>query len=518
MLQTNYHMKIFPSAKKNLHWATYNNLTAMNQTTNTQETTKWSQFGTLITVFFFWGFVAASNDILIPVFKEKLHLTQVQAQMVSFAFYVAYSVGSIIYFLISKMIKQDLLNKIGYKNGISFGLIISALGTLLFIPAANLSSFPLFISGLFTIGLGFSLQQTAANPLAINMGSASTGSQRLSMAGGINNFGTTIGPLIVNLAIFGSISTVLASSLESVKMPYLILGAAFLVVAIIFYFSAVPNQLVNNIEKPSANTASFIDKGSPFKYPQLLFGLIAIFVYVGVEVSTAANLPEFMKQKLGTSTSGSAPYISLFWASLMIGRWTSSVDAFGLSGSVKKIIQFLMPYLAFGVFLFMNAIAKHDLAPFYIYSVIILVLIVANYFSKGDPSRQLLLFSLLGILALLVGIFSPNYQISIYAFCSVGLFCSTLWPCIFTLSISGLGKHTSEGSNFLVFMICGGGFISVLQGYLSADNLLGISLSYSVGVICFAYLAFYAIKAKRDLKSQGIDLDELSNNSAKAGH
>ena len=491
----------------------------MDQTNISSQKTKWSQFGVLVSVFFFWGFVAASNDILIPVFKEKLNLSQVQAQMVSFAFYVAYSVGAIIYFLISKALKQDLLNKLGYKNGISIGLIVSALGTLLFIPAANLSSFPLFISGLFIIGLGFSLQQTAANPLAINMGSASTGSQRLSMAGGVNNFGTTIGPLIINLAIFGSVSTVVVSSLDSVKMPYLILGGAFLLVAAIFYFSSVPNKLVNNTEQLAENAVStYVDRGSPFKYPQLLFGMFAIFLYVGVEVSTAANLSEFMKQKLGTSTSGSAPYISLFWASLMIGRWTSSVDAFGLTGSLKKIIQFLMPYLAFGVFLLVNAIAKHDLSPFYIYSVIILVLIVANMLSKGDPSRQLFLFSILGIVALLVGIFSPNYQISVYAFCSVGLFCSTLWPCIFTLSISGLGKHTSEGSNFLIFMICGGGFVSVLQGYLSADDILGISLSYVVGIACFAYLAYYAVKAKKDLKSQGIDLDALSQENTKGGH
>lgn len=474
-----------------------------------EQKTKWSQFGTLVSVFFFWGFVAASNDVLIPVFKEKLQLTQVQAQMVSFAFYVAYSVGAILYFIISKILKQDLLNKIGYKNGISIGLIISAIGTLLFIPAANTGSFPLFISGLFTIGLGFSLQQTAANPLAINMGSASTGSQRLSMAGGVNNFGTTIGPLIVNLAIFGSVSTVMVSSLSSVKTPYLILGAAFLVVAIIFYFSSVPNQLASNTEELAEAKSTWIDRGSPFKYPQLLFGMIAIFVYVGVEVSTAANLPEYMKQKLGTPTSGTAPYISLFWASLMIGRWTASADAFGFSTSTKKILQFMMPYLAFGVFLLVNAIAKHDLQPFYVYGLVIVALIIANFLSMGNPARQLFIFSICGIIALLIAIFSPNHNISVYAICSVGLFCSTLWPCIFTLSISGLGKHTSEGSNFLIFMICGGGVISVLQGYL-ADNGLGISMSYFVGIACFVYLAYYAIKSKSDLKNQGIDLDELS--------
>ncbi|HUR67171.1 MAG TPA: MFS transporter [Chitinophagaceae bacterium] len=482
-----------------------------------EQKTKWGQFGTLVSVFFFWGFVAASNDVLIPVFKEKLHLTQVQAQMVSFAFYVAYSVGAILYFFISKILKEDLLNKIGYKNGISIGLIISAIGTLLFIPAASAESFPLFISGLFIIGLGFSLQQTAANPLAINMGSAATGSQRLNMAGGVNNFGTTIGPLIVKLAIFGTVSTVMVSTLSAVKIPYLVLGAAFLLVAAIFYFSSVPNQLVSNTEDLVEAKSTWVDRGSPFKYPQLWLGMIAIFVYVGVEVSTAANLPEYMKQKLGTPTSGTAPYISLFWASLMIGRWTASAEAFGFAQSTKRILQFLMPYLAFGVYLLVNAIAKNDLQPFYIYSLVIIVLIIANLLSKGNPARQLLIFSFFGIIALFVAILSPDHRISVYAICSVGLFCSTLWPCIFTLSISGLGKHTSEGSNFLIFMIMGGGVISVLQGYLSADHILGISNSYFVGIACFAYLIYYAMKARTDLKKQGIDLDELSK-AKSVGH
>jgi MFS transporter, FHS family, L-fucose permease len=498
----------------NVHEDLLNN----DQIQNTRST-KWSQFGVLISVFFFWGFVAASNDILIPVFKEKLNLSQVQAQMVSFAFYVAYSVGSLIYFLISKMLKQDLLNKIGYKNGISIGLVVSAIGTLLFIPAASTESFTLFISGLFIIGLGFSLQQTAANPLAINMGAANTGSQRLNMAGGINNFGTTIGPLIVKLAIFGSVSTIMVSSLNVVKTPYLILGAAFLAVAAIFYFSSVPNQLVNNTTETEEAKSTWIDRGSPFKYPQLVLGMIAIFVYVGVEVSTASNLPEFMKQKLGTPISGTAPYISLFWASLMIGRWTASAGAFGFAESTKKVLQFLMPYLAFGVFLLVNAIAKNDLEPFYVYALVIVALIIANFLSKGNPSTQLLIFSLCGIIALLVAMFSTNYNVSVYAICSVGLFCSTLWPCIFTLSISGLGRHTGEGSNFLIFMICGGGVISLLQGYLSADNMLGISMSYTVGIGCFAYLVYYALKAKKDLKKQGIDLDKLSKtNESKGGH
>ena len=142
--------------------------------------TKWGQFIPLVTVFFFWGFVAASNDILIPVFKKAFDLANWQSQLVSLAFYIAYTVGSLIYLLISYLTKGDLINRIGYKNSLALGLGISALGTLLFYPAANMHSFPLMLSGLFTVALGFSLQQTVANPLAIALGPITTGSQRLT--------------------------------------------------------------------------------------------------------------------------------------------------------------------------------------------------------------------------------------------------------------------------------------------------------------------------------------------------
>jgi FHS family L-fucose permease-like MFS transporter len=193
---------------------------------------------------------------------------------------------------ISMLIKQDLVNKIGYKNGLTLGLVISALGTLLFYPAANNASFPLMLSGLFMVALGFSLQQTVANPLAIALGPINTGSQRLTLAGGINNLGTTIGPLIVSFAIFGSASSSNTSmSIESVKIPYLVLGLAFLLVAILLKFSSLPDKPAAIAEEvsDSKNTRS-----SALKYPQLIMGMIAIFVYVGVEVSTASNLPAYM--------------------------------------------------------------------------------------------------------------------------------------------------------------------------------------------------------------------------------
>lgn len=470
--------------------------------------TNWGQFIPLVTVFFFWGFVAASNDILIPVFKKAFNLTQGQSQLVSLAFYIAYTVGSLIYLFISKSLRNDLINKIGYKNGLIYGLLISVVGTLFFIPAANNSSFPLMISGLFIIGLGFSLLQIVANPLAIALGPKETGSQRLTLAGGINNFGTTVGPLIVSFAIFGVASAEnTEASIESVKMPYLGLGIAFILVAILIKFSKLP-KITAVVSEDTDDAPDGHHRSSAFQYPQLVLGMIAIFVYVGVEVATASNLPAYMENDLGFETKDIAPYISLYWASLMIGRWGGAVEAFDVKAGTKKILRFLAPYLAFAVFLLVNAIAKHDLSPFYIYGLVILVMIAGDIMSKGNPAKMLLIFSSMGILALLIGMLTTG-MVSVYAFTSVGLFCSTLWPCIFALAINGLGKHTNQGSSYLIMMIMGGGIVSWLQGVLA--DMTNIHFSYIIGILCFAYLAFYAIKVSGILKAQGISLDQVKN-------
>ena len=478
----------------------------------TTQTTRWSQFGVLITVFFFWGFVAASNDILIPVFKKAFNLTQAQSQYVAVAFYVAYTVGSLIYVAISKVMGLDLLNRIGYKNGICLGLVISALGTLLFYPAANTGSFNLMLSGLFIVGLGFSLQQIAANPLAIVIGDPKTGAQRLTLAGGINNFGTTIGPLLVSVAIFGSVlSGGTEASIESVKTPYLVLGVAFILVAIFLKFSSVPNHI--DLEKLSESEAQdsskLIHRKSALGYPQLVLGMIAIFVYVGVEVSTISNLPAYLEspEGLGLETSQIAPFVSLYWASLMIGRWSGAAGAFDVGAGAKKMLMLILPYLAFGVFLAVNAITGHDPSQFFGYAAVIVLMILATLASRGNPARMLLYFAICGIAAQLIGMFTTGMT-SVIAFISVGLFCSTMWPCIFALAITGLGNKTNQGSSLLIMMIMGGGIVSWAQGALADE--VGIHYSFIVGVLCFAYLAFYAIAATRTLRKQGIDLDKLA--------
>ncbi|NCT87844.1 sugar MFS transporter [Stenotrophomonas acidaminiphila] len=477
--------------------------------------TRWSQFGVLITVFFFWGFVAASNDILIPVFQKAFNLSHAQSQLVSFAFYIAYTVGSLAYFGVSRLAGQDLLNRIGYRNGICLGLLVSALGTLLFYPAANSGSFVLMLSGLFIVGLGFSLQQIAANPLAIVMGNPATGAQRLTLAGGVNNFGTTIGPLLVSVAIFGSVASGnTEASIESVKMPYLVLGAAFVLVALFLKFSSVPNHIdLEGVARSEAqDAASLAHRSSAFAYPQLLLGMLAIFLYVGVEVSTGAHLPAYMREHLGVDTAAVAPYVSLYWASLMIGRWTGAAGAFEIGGGARRMLTLVLPFVAFGVFLAVNAALRHEVAQFYGYAGVIVVMIAATLLSRGNPARMLLYFALCGIAALLVGMASDG-RTSAMAFISSGLFCSTMWPCVFALAIAGLGRHTNQGSSLLVMMIMGGALVPLLQGVLA--DTAGIHMSFWVGVACFAYLAFYALRSAAILRRQGIDLDRLA---AEGGH
>ncbi len=477
--------------------------------------TRWAQFGVLITVFFFWGFVAASNDILIPVFKKAFHLSQAQSQLVSVAFYVAYTVGALLYVAASKVLGSDLLQRIGYRNGICLGLLLSALGTLLFYPAANSNSFALMLSGLFIVGLGFALQQIAANPLAIVMGNPATGAQRLTLAGGINNLGTTVGPLLVSLAIFGSVAANNdVASIESVKVPYLVLGAAFLLVALLLWFSAVPNHIdLDAVARDeAADAGKLADRGSAFAYPQLALGMLAIFLYVGVEVSTVSNLPAYLHEGLGIQTHHLAPYVSLYWASLMIGRWTGAAGAFELGAGARRLLTLVLPFLAFGVYLAVNAIARHDVSQFFGYAGVIVVMIAAAGLSRGNPARMLLYFALCGIAALLIGMATTG-KTSIFAFVSVGLFCSIMWPAIFALAITGLGRHTNQGSSLLIMMIMGGGLVSWAQGALA--DAVGVHASFWVGVACFAYLAFYALHAARALRTQGIDLDRLT---AQDGH
>jgi MFS transporter, FHS family, L-fucose permease len=584
-----------------------------------QETVKQTNYGaltTLTTVFFFWGFIAAGNSVFIPFCKEYFHLDQFQSQLIDFAFYGAYYLGALFLFAFGTLRGKDLVASWGYKLSIVYGLLFSALGAAAMIVSVYMNVFSGMLLGLFIVALGFSLQQTSANPFMIALGDESTGSSRISLGGGINSLGTTIGPLIVALALFGTASAINDDMIKSLSMSkvivlYACVGALFLGVALLLIFSkklptgkenqestaSTPNdksgkkalgvlavvtvlliacfipvfgsyksdgakdliQLKHDLELVSLD-----EQGEPLKlltseqkrtqekiqfhiheistpleekrmfwlsagligtiagllfafvmgkkqkvgwgamqYPQLSLGMLAIFVYVGVEVAIGSNLGELLKQKEfgGHSSSEVAPFIAMFWGSLMIGRWAGAINAFNLSKQTKMILRFIVPLVAFGVVIGLTKAAGYNVDSLYWYILCVLVQILAFYLTDDKPALTLGVFGILGTAAMLIGL-STTGDIAIYAFLSGGLFCSIMWPCIFSLALGGLGKYQSQGSAFLVMMILGGALIPPLQGKLS--DLIGIQPSFFVGVICFAYLAFYAMYARKTLREQGV--------------
>jgi len=196
----------------------------------------------------------------------------------------------------------------------------------------------------------------------------------------------------------------------------------------------------------------------------------------------------------------------MFWGSLMIGRWAGAVHAFNLKHTAKTIALIAAPLIAFFVVLGFNMLSGHDVQILYYYILCVCVQIIAFLWCKGKPTRTLFVFATLGILAMIIGL-STEGTIAIYAFLSGGLFCSIMWPSIFSLSIIGLGKYTSQGSAFLVMMILGGGIIPPIQGKLA--DIIGIHQSYLIPIICFAYIAFFAIAVRKVLHAQQIDVDSI---------
>lgn len=572
---------------------------------------------TLITVFFFWGFIAAGNSIFIPFCKSYFSLDQFQSQLVDFAFYTAYYVGALLLFALGNLSGKDIVGKWGYKKSIVYGLLFSALGAGAMIVAVEANLYAGMLLGLFIVALGFSLQQTAANPFAILLGDPKTGASRVNLGGGINSFGTTIGPIVVALALFGTAASVSDEQIKSLELNKVVLlyigvGLLFIAAAALFYFSkkvpsgiadepmekankalrtlvimtfllavmftpvfnsyksdealkieslnkeveviklnlAQTTYIVNSPElkeidanlKSKELEAETLKQGlekyrmywlsgallvvigglllsysasqkksegwGAMQYPQLVLGMLAIFTYVGVEVAIGSNLGELLKLKEFGSLQSSdiAPYISMYWGSLMIGRWAGAISVFNLQGTKKTIALIIVPLVAFGIILAVNIISGKDMKPLYYYVICVFIQIGAFFLSKDKPARTLMIFGSFGIIAMLIGLFSTG-TIAIYAFLAGGLACSIMWPSIFSLSIIGLGKYTSQGSAFLVMMILGGGIIPPIQGKLS--DIIGIHQSYIITVVCFGYLTLFAILVKGILKKQNIDVDAI---------
>ncbi|RXM49891.1 MFS transporter [Chryseobacterium sp. CH25] len=585
----------------------------------TNQPTNYPALYTLVLVFFFWGFIAAGNSIFIPFCKNYFSLDQFQSQLIDFAFYTAYFLGALLLFIFSTIKGIDIIGKWGYKKSIVYGLLLSALGAAIMIIAVKSNVYYGMLIGLFVVALGFSIQQTAANPFAVLLGDPKTGASRQNLAGGINSFGTSIGPIIVGLALFGTTATVDDDqikhlALDKVILLYTAVGALFLIAAGIFYFSkklpdgistepmekagkarktliamtalvilffipvfnsynseeakeietltqhltvlktsveketnaatieAYKTQIVKTtadleavkhpLEKKrmmylggallavivslvfaNSSAKKNAEGWGAMKYPQLVLGMIAILAYVGVEVAIGSNLGELlsMPEFGGHQSSDLAPYISMYWGSLMIGRWTGAIAVFNLNKQQQAIATIIVPFIAFSVIIGINTIAQKDMSHLYFYAICVAIQVILFLISKNKPALTLIIFGLFGTAAMITGLLTTG-NFAIYAFLSGGLACSIMWPSIFTLAITGLGKYTAQGSAFLVMMILGGGIIPPLQGKLS--DIIGIHSSYVIPVLCFVYITIFAYLAKKSLFRQGINVDVLESEGA----
>ena len=395
----------------------------------------------LTSLFFIWGFITCLNDILIPHLKSVFTLNYAQAMLIQFCFFAAYFVMSIP--------SGYLVERIGYQNGIVTGLAIAGIGCLLFYPAAELRSYPLFLSAFFVLASGITLLQVAANPYVTLLGKPETASSRLTITQAFNSLGTTIAPYFGALLILATavkstdeisrlnaneLSVYQAAEAATVQYPYLFLATVLFLLAMLFAILKLP--AVNAKEELSARPIMDNNDKSAWHYRHLVLGAVGIFVYVGAEVSIGSFLVNFLSETITNLTEQqAAKYASFYWGGAMMGRFIGAA-----------VMQKIRP----GKMLAFNAVTAA-------------LLVLATIAGSG--------------------------HIIMWTILAVGLFNSIMFPTIFSLALNGLGKHTGQGSGILCAAIVGGAILPVIQG-LFADNI-GIQQAFFMPVLCYLYIAYY---------------------------
>lgn len=464
----------------------------------------------LTSLFFMWGFITCMNDILIPYLKKIFELSYFQAMLVQFAFFGAYFIGSLFYLLIS--LWKDPISIIGYKKGIILGLLVSAIACLMFYPASQLHSYPVFLSALFVLGLGFTLLQITANPFVAILGSEKSASSRLNLAQGFNSLGTTIAPIIGGYFIFHFFNKwgkailnskgeqILADSGDvvtalGIQIPYLIFAGIFVLLAIVFYFSKLPE-----IKQEENSQGGF----QVFKYHHLMLGFIAIFMYVGAEVSIGSMIINYLGETMAMPEMEAKSFLAFYWGGAMIGRFLGAISLNEKYSQTKKMISMTLISGLIFVFIFSivwieGAMSINTFLPFLGFMLINLFLF---YLAKSSPSKALMLFALANITLLSATLFF-DFSWIMWCVISIGLFNSIMWSNIFTLAIKDLGKHTAQGSSILIMAILGGALLPLLQGYLA--DIIGVVHSFIVPLAAYIYLLYYGAvgyKVKKNSKGK----------------
>jgi FHS family L-fucose permease-like MFS transporter len=414
-------------------------------TASSQTKTDYAAFSMLTTLFFVWGFLTSLNDILIPHLKSIFDLNYAEVMLVQFAFFSSYCVFA--------LPAGKLIDAIGYKKAMVGGLLIMAAGAFLFIPAAMVPSFPFFLTALIVLAAGMTVLQVSANPYVALLGPERTAASRLNLAQFFNSFGTTVAPKVGGLLILGAAAPLAAAEMQklapdalqayrlgqaaTVKTPYLIFGAVLIALAVIMALFKLPT-----IRSAEASKET-VGRDTIWRHPHLLLGALAIFVYVGAEVSIGSFLINYFNQPFiaNLSLQAAAGYVAYYWGGAMVGRLLGS----GLQ-------QFIRANVLLGLF-----------------ALVAGALVCASMLTFG--------------------------HVAMWTIIAVGFFNSIMFPTIFTLSIEGLGPLTADGSGLLVAAIVGGAIIPLAQGAI-ADRI-GIHHAFFLPVICYLYIAFFGFRGSK---------------------
>jgi FHS family L-fucose permease-like MFS transporter len=397
-------------------------------------------------IFFTWGGLTSLNDVLIPHLKAVFSMNYAQTMLIQFTFFGAY-------FLMS-LPSGAVVARIGYKASIVVGLLVAAVGAVMFYPAARLPSYPLFLLALFVLASGITLLQVAANPYISLLGNPAGAHTRLNLAQALNSFGTTIfpfviGPLILSAAVLGAdqlaampapeLAAYRATQAQSVQVPYLMLAAGLIALAAFVLLMRIPSLR----EGTDAGDQRHHTFGEALRHSHLRWGVLAIFVYVGAEVSIGSFLINYIS---GTDTGGlseatASRYLSFYWGGAMVGRFVG-----------------------------------------------------AALMTRFDARKLLALFATVAC-ALLVTTMASHGNVAMWSVIAIGLFNSIMFPTIFTTAIERLGPLTSRASSLLVMAIVGGALIPLLQGVL-ADRI-GIQHAFVLPLLCYGYILWYGLRGSR---------------------
>jgi len=405
-----------------------------------------SAFAMVTTLFFIWGFITSLNDILIPHLKAIFDLNYAEVLLIQFVFFVAYAVFG--------YPSGRIVEHIGYKRMMVVGLLIMAVGAILFIPAADMPSFPLFLLALIFLGAGMASLQVAANPYVTVLGPSETASSRLNLSQAFNSLGTTIGPPLGGFLILKgaeklveNVHTLPPAALHAyrvqqaatVKFPYVVITVVLILLALVIGFYNFPR--IEGATKESGVQPE--QQASIWRYRHVMLGAVAIFVYVGAEVAIGSFLINYFELKdiAGLNARDAAYYLPFYWGGAMIGRFIGS--AILQKVKTEKLLT-------------TNAI-------------IALVLVVISMLSFG--------------------------HVALWSILAIGLFNSIMFPSIFTLGVAEMGPLTGEASGLLVTAIVGGAIIPEIQGVL-ADHI-GLHHAFFIPVLCYIFIAYYGWKGAR---------------------